>query len=102
MATKTCKYGRDLAGGFAFAKELIEQFNRESPVGTAVWYWKTLLFGPVLETTVREPAMVVLEGDSNAGVPVVFLAGVAGYVSLFHVTVPLESQRDYVSFVEKT
>jgi hypothetical protein len=78
-----------------FAAEIVEDFNRQSPVGTPVWYWRDLWNGPVLETQVREAAYI-----SDAGIPVVFLEKVSGYVSVFHVTVPLERQRTYVKFYQ--
>ncbi len=91
------KKRRDLSGGRG--KEAAEEFNRKHPVGSPVWYWQTLTFGPVLETTVREPAYVIPPGQSNAGMPVAFLAGKAGYVCIFHVTEVREDQRAHVKFV---
>jgi hypothetical protein len=79
--------------GPSFAAELAGQFNRELAVGAKIWFWRTLPFGPVLETTIRGAAFV-----SDAQVPVAFIAGVAGYVSIFHITPPLEAQRPFVNF----
>jgi hypothetical protein len=63
-----------------------------------VWYWQTLPFGPVIETTIRSTAIVIDEGNSNPGMVVCYLQGVSGYVSVAHVTAMKEDQRGSVTF----
>jgi hypothetical protein len=82
-------------GGLHYA-EIVRDFNRRFPVGATVWYWLRLPFGPVVQTTVRGPAFMIAETNSNAGMPAVFLTGVAGYINLFHVTELKEEQREAV------
>lgn len=72
----------------ANAQAMAERFNREFPVGTHVWYWQSLPFGPVVETFVRSEAFV-----SHGGDPVAFLHGVSGYVHTEHVQAIDEPRR---------
>lgn len=61
------------------AKRMVRKWNAAYPSGTAVKYWNR--FGdPPLETATRGEAFL-----SAAGVPVLFVERVSGYVSLFHV-----------------
>jgi len=75
-------------------RRTLDDFDRRHPVGSAVWYWSRLPFGPVRETRIREPAYT-----DCAGQPCCMVDGVRGGVSIFHVTEPKESQREYVRFV---
>jgi hypothetical protein len=75
-------------------QRITDDFNRAHPVGSPCWYWVSLPFGPVRETRVRTAAMVACCGHH-----VCFVDGVAGYVSIWHVTEPKEAQREHVSFV---
>ena len=74
-------------------QKIVDEFNARFPVGTRVWYWKTLPFGPVVETTVRGPAFT-----SDAGLSVCFLTGISGYVSTMHVREIDESRRQDLNF----
>lgn len=78
MTTKRAKKGRTIDG--PTAQDACDKFNREFPVGTVVEYWSTIPFGPKRETKVRGEAFVAASGDE-----VCFVAGVAGYVSIWHV-----------------
>lgn len=75
--------GRDLAGDRS--PEAVNHFNALCPVGTPVRYWRTLPLGPTLDTRTRSEAFL-----ADSGSPVVFLEGVSGYVSLFHVVAAAE------------
>jgi len=61
------------------AKRMVRKWNAAWPPGTAVRYWNR--YGdPPIETATRGEAFL-----SAAGLPVVFVVGISGYVSLFHV-----------------
>lgn len=61
------------------AERMVRRWNRGWPSGTPVLYWN--LYGdPPIETATRGEAFV-----SAAGVPVIFVERVSGYVSLYHV-----------------
>jgi site-specific DNA-cytosine methylase len=74
--------------------KILEYFNRAFPVGATVWFWKTLPFGPVQETSVRGEAFW-----ADSGEPVCFLKGISGYVSIWHVQSVDESGRGDLTFV---
>jgi len=61
------------------AKRMVRRWNRASPSGTAVKYWNR--YGdPPIETATRGEAFL-----SAAGLPVVCVERISGYVSLFHI-----------------
>lgn len=73
-------------------RQIVANFNAKYPVGTAVWYWETLMPGtPVLETMITGPAGTAPNGDA-----VCFVDGVSGWVSIWHVQEPNESQRPHL------
>jgi len=77
------------------AQECVDGFNRKFPVGTIVWFWRSLAFGPIEETAVRTEAFV-----SDCGAAVVFLFRVSGYVDICHITPVMERPRSDVRFAE--
>ena len=74
-------------------QRILNEFNTRFPVGTRVWYWKTLPFGPICETTVRREAFT-----ADSGQAVCFLQGFSGYVSVSHVQAIDESRRKDILF----
>lgn len=72
-------------------QQSVDGWNARFPVGTTVWYWHSLPFGPVTETTVRADAFIAYSGE-----PVCFLKGISGYVSVFHVFPPDEARREHL------
>lgn len=79
--------GRDLAGGRG--QETVDHWNRKHVVGSPVRYWRALPSGPTLDTRTRSEAFL-----DDAGQPVVFVAKVSGYVSLWHVLPAGELARE--------
>lgn len=77
-----------------YDQRITGDFNRSHPVGSACWYWLSLPFGPVRETRIRGEAFI-----ADSGALVCFVEGVSGYVSIWHVTEPKETQRQTVRFV---
>jgi len=74
-------------------RDVIENFDREFPVGTVVWFWTTLPMGPVKETKIRGGVLI-----ADSGQPVCFVKGVAGYVSIYHIFPVDEARRPYLTF----
>jgi len=77
----------------AHEEQIIADFDAAYPVGSRVWYWKALPFGPVLETTVRGGAFIADSGEA-----VCFIEGVSGCVSVWHVHTIDESRRQDLNF----
>src|SRR5688572_733300 len=75
--------------------KLIADFDSSHPVGSNVWYWTSLPFGPVRETTVRRSACIMPSGE-----PVCFVDGVSGCVSIWHISAVDESRRSQINFVQ--
>ncbi len=69
--------GRDLAGDRS--QEAADHWNAKHPIGADVRYWRVLPTGPTLDTRTRSEAIVMPSGD-----PCVWIHGVRGAVSLFH------------------
>ena len=66
------------------AQAMVERFNASIPVGAEVDFYSVLpAREPPLRTRTRGEAFVGLQGH-----PGVFLKGVAGYVSCYHVFAP--------------
>lgn len=73
----------------------IDEFNAKYPVGTTVWYYLKLPFGPVYETAIRHAAWAL---DCNEIVCKV--RGKAGGISIRHIQLPDESRRDDLEFTD--
>lgn len=54
-------------------QKCIDTFNGYYPVGSRVWYWSSLPFGPVKETVIKRGAFF-----ADSGEMVCFLEGVSG------------------------
>lgn len=76
-------------------RDTIQDFNHRFPVGKKIWFWKTLPFGPVIETTIREEAYI-----ADSGHCVCLLQGISGYVSIWHIQPIDESRRADLAFGE--
>jgi len=76
-------------------KDIIDKFNAEHPIGKVVWYWSTLPFGPVKETKIWDSAWALPSDEIVCKVD-----GIAGGVSIFHITDVDESRRDIMN-IEK-
>lgn len=77
----------------AHEKQIIDAFDQQFPVGTSVWYWQSLPFGPVTETKIRYGAWFL-----DCGEPVCKVEGKGGGVSIWHITAVDESRRDQINF----
>jgi len=79
----------------AHNQKIIDDFNRRFPAGTDIWYWRTLPFGPVLQTAIRHGAWFLSSGE-----PVCLVVGVLGCVSIWHIEPIDESRREDINFVK--
>lgn len=61
-------------------------FDKRFPVGTEVWFWRSLPKGPKVATTISKEAFVAASGDVCC-----FVAGVSGYVGCDFIT-PREAE----------
>ena len=77
-----------------YNERLIVAFNKTFPIGTKVWYFTTVPFGPIKETTIRGKAWLLKSGH-----PVCKVLGVSGGVSILHVKPVNESLRPSLTFV---
>lgn len=68
------------SSGIDIGKAVVIAFNREHRVGAHVQYWTGVREGRGKFSTTRQVAEL-----STAGIPVVWIAGQAGYVALSHV-----------------
>lgn len=68
----------------------VKTFNKKHPVGSTVWYWKSPNFGPVYETTVKEPAKLLETG------PFVWIDGFEPPIEMEFVRKVMEDKRDEV------
>ncbi len=75
--------------------KMLAEFDRRCPVGTKVWYYTILPFGPVKETTVQKKAWLLKDNH-----PVCKLRGISGGVSIFHIFAIDESRRTSIQFAE--
>jgi hypothetical protein len=75
------------------AQKIVDEFNQRFPVGSRIWFFRTLPFGPVVETTVRGEAFT-----SDSGHAVAFLQGISGFVYCLHVWPVDESRRQDMNF----
>lgn len=73
----------------------IGEFDSMYPVGTTVWYWTALPFGPVRETKIKHGAWALGSGDLVCKVE-----GVSGGVSIWHIQQVDESRRSEIKFIE--
>jgi len=75
------------------AQKIAAEFNQRFPVGSRIWFFRTLPFGPVVETMVRGEAFT-----SDSGHAVAFLQGISGFVYCLHVWPVDESRRQDMNF----
>ena len=69
-------------------QEMANAFDARFPVGSEVWYWSSLPFGPKRRTRIRDGATYIPSYDG----PVCKVEGVPGFVSTFHITPILEGE----------
>lgn len=77
---RKARKGRDLAG--TCDRAVVDHWNGKHAIGAHVRFWRALPSGPTLDTATRSEAFL-----DPAGQAVIFVHGVTGYVSLYHLLV---------------